>query len=113
MNERTIIKLSLAFALIGIFSLYIIAETSETGYSKIKDIEKDSSVRMKGIVDRVSQKEKVAYVDLIQPEKISIVLFKDKEFLDIQEGDYIEVKGMAEEYEGKIQIVGSLVEKIR
>jgi len=112
MNERNLIKISLIFSLIGIFCLYLIAETIDVPSSKIKDVDKDEFVKIRGIVDKVVDKEKVMFVSLIQPEEIEVVLFKE-EFLDIQEGDYIEVTGMSEEYDGEIQIVGNVVEKIR
>lgn len=113
MKERNLLKISLIFSLVGIFCLYLIAENIDLHYSEIKDLEKDEFVRLKGIVDRVADSEKVAFVELMQPESISVVLFKDKEFIDIQEGDYIEVAGKTEEYEGELQIVGNMVEKIR
>ena len=52
------------------------------------------------------------FVKLIQPEEVEVVLFKE-EYLDIQEGDYIEVEGMTEEYQGDLEIIGNVVRKIR
>ena len=113
MKERNLLKISLIFSLIGIFALYLIAESINVPNSEIDEIEKDEFVKLRGIVDKVNQQEKVAFIELIQPESISVVLFKDEEFIDLQEGDYIEVEGMSEEYNGKIQVVGNMVEKIR
>lgn len=112
MKERSLLKISLIFSLVGIFCLYLIAESIEVPNSKIVDIEEDKFVKLRGIVDKVVDKDKVMFVSLIQPEEISVVLFRE-EYLDIQEGDYIEVSGMTEEYNGELQIVGNVVEKIR
>ena len=113
MNERNLLKISLIFSLIGIFILFLIAESVDLSYSEIKSIEKDEFVKLRGIVDKVNQRDKVAFVELIQPESITVVLFKEDEFIDIQEGDYIEVVGKSEEYKGEIQIIGNVVEKIK
>lgn len=113
MTDRNILKFAFIFSLIGIFALYLISQSIEIPDSSISDIGKDSFVKIKGIVDSVYETEKVAFVKVIQPEQIEVVLFKENEFLDIQEGDYIEVSGTSEEYEGETQIVGNVVKKIR
>jgi DNA/RNA endonuclease YhcR with UshA esterase domain len=81
--------------------------------SNIKDIKADEFVKIKGIVESVNEREKVAFVNIIQPEQIEVVLFKDKENLDLQTGDYVEVSGKSEVYNGEMQIVASVVEKIK
>lgn len=112
MNERNLIRISLVFSLIGIFILFLISQNYYLPDSDIKELEENKFVNIRGIVDKVSDSDKVAFIELIQPDSVSVVLFKDK-YIDIQEGDYIEVRGMTEEYEGKLQIVGNVVEKIR
>ena len=117
MKERNLLKISLVFSLVGIFILFLISQNFYLPDSRIKDLKESGVgnnrfVKLKGIVNKIDDNEKTAVIELIQPEPISVVLFKDR-YLDIQEGDYIEVRGMTGEYKGKLQIVGNVVEKIR
>ncbi len=114
MKEVTLLKAALICSVAGIILLFLISEVidiPEKAISEITEGDKDSSVWVKGIVNRITEKEKVAYIEVIQPESISVVLFKDNENLNLKEGEYVEVAGMVEEYNGKLQLIGNIVKK--
>jgi len=57
--------------------------------------------------------EKVSFLKVAQEktEVVSIVLFKEED-INLEKGDYVEVIGEIEEYEGKNEIIGNLVKRI-
>ena len=114
MKEVTLLKAALICSAAGIILLFLISEVMdipEKAINEITEEDKDSSIWVKGIVNKVTEKEKVAYIEVIQPEEISVVLFKEKENLNLNLGEYVEVAGMVEEYNGNLQIIGNIVKK--
>ncbi|MBW2993092.1 hypothetical protein KY317_00790 [Candidatus Woesearchaeota archaeon] len=113
MKEKTLLKTALICSIAGIIFLFFISEIIEIPEKQINEItEKDENVRIKGIVNRITEKEKVAYIEIIQPEEISVVIFKEKGNIELKEGEYVEVTGKTEEYKKEIQIIGNVVKKI-
>lgn len=112
MKENTLLKTALICSITGIVLLFFVSEMIKFPEKQIKEItEKDSDIWVKGIVDRITEKEKVAYIDVIQPDKITAVIFKEKEALELKEGEYVEVAGRVEEYNKELQIIGNIVRK--
>lgn len=115
MQEKTLLKIALICSVTGIILLFLISEIIEIPEKAIKEItekDKENNVWVKGIVNRITEKEKVAYIEIIQPEEISVVLFKENENLNLKKGEYVEITGKTEEYRKKIQIIGNIVKKI-
>ena len=50
-------------------------------------------------------------VDIAQQDNLKVVVFKDKN-ISLKKGDYIEVLGTVEEYEGELEIIGDRVRLI-
>jgi aspartyl/asparaginyl-tRNA synthetase len=110
-TEAKLLKASIAISLIGLFFLYLYATeiTLET-VSGIENLPIDASVTITGRVSKVTQKEKVAFLDIEnhQIEKTKVFLFKDQNIW-IHTGDYVEITGTIEEYEGEKEIIGNSV----
>lgn len=109
MKEKTLLKIALICSLIGLFTLYIISENlsiEEKTIDKIDNLGED--IKLKGVVDKVINTENVVIVDVLQPQKISVVLFKDED-INISKGSTIEVIGKVEENNGEIQVIGQRV----
>lgn len=113
MKEKTLLKIALICSLIGLFTLYIISENisiEEKTIDKINNLEED--IKIKGVVDKVINAENVVIVDVLQPQKISVVLFKNED-INISKGSTIEVIGKVEENNGEIQVIGQRVRLLK
>ena len=117
MKEKTLLKIALITSLSGLLILYLISSNIEL---KEKNIEKitieniDEFVKLKGIVKRITDTEKVTIMEITQPQEITVVLFKDKNTTTkIQKNNEIEIFGKVDEYEGKLEIIADRVRVIR
>lgn len=116
MKEKTLLKIALICSLLGLLILYLISDTIEIKEKNIEKItleNKDEFVKLRGIVSNVVDTEKVVIMEITQPQEITVVLFKDKETVNIQQGDEVEVIGKVDEYEGKLEIIADRLRVIR
>jgi len=116
MKDKTLLKTALTCSIIGLIILFFISErieVDEITIDKLDEMEIGKTVKIKGYIEDVANMEKVAFLKVAQEktEVVSIVLFKE-ENISLDTGDYVEVIGEVEDYEGKKEIVGNLVKKI-
>jgi len=99
--------------LVGLAFLYFYAgEVEMPTTSQLSNTAPEEKVQIKGIISRVSQQDKVAFIEL-QGERIetmNVVLFADEEAY-LQEGDYVEIVGTVEDYQGKKEVIASQIIK--
>ena len=116
MKEKTLLKVSLIVSLFGLFALYIISDNlgiNEKSVEKITLENKDKFVNLNGIVSKVIDSEKVAILEITQPQKITVVLFKNEnKTIKIREGNEVEIFGKVDEYEGKMELIADGVRVI-
>lgn len=111
MEEKSLLRLALICSLVGIIALFFISENIEIKEKNINEINKDNigeDVKIKGIVSRSTDKGKIILLDVIQPETITVVLFKDSDF-NISIGTKVEIIGEIDEFNGKMEIIGNEV----
>ena len=113
MGEK-LFKVALVGAVVGVFILYLVSTQlglTEYKISEFDEVDKDEEIIINGIVSRVTNKDKVAFLEIAQEEikAVTVVLFKDRE-IDLSPGDLISVEGTIEEYKGKKEIIGNKVE---
>jgi len=117
MREKTLLKIALIISLLGLLGLYIISgniEIKEKNIEKITLENKDEFVKLRGIVNKVIDTEKVAIMEIMQPQEITVVLFKNEDkTIQIKDGNEVEVIGRVGEYEGKLQIVADRLRVVR
>jgi len=117
MREQTLLKTALIVSLLGLSILYLINDNidiKEKNIEKITIDNKDEFVKLKGIVSRLIDTEKVTIMEITQPQEITVVLFKDEnKTMPIQEGNEVEVIGKVDEYEGKLEIIADRLRIIR
>ena len=80
MKEKTLLTTALIVSLAGLLVLYIISDNIEIKKASIEKItldNKDEMVKVKGIVSRLTDTEKVTIMEITQPTEITVVLFKD------------------------------------
>ena len=117
MKEQTLLKIALITSLLGLLILYLISgniEIKEKDIEKITIENKDEFVKLRGFVNKVIDTEKVTIMEIIQPQQMTVVLFKDKnETMPIQQGNEIEIFGKVDEYEGSLEIIADRLRVVR
>ena len=116
MNDASLLKIAISCSIIGLIILFFISdriEIDEITIDKLDEMEIGKTVKIKGYVEDVTNLEKVAFLKVAQEktETVSIVLFKE-ENISLNKGDYVEVTGEIEDYEGEKEIIGNLVKRI-
>ncbi|SRR3989344_88088 len=113
MKEQTIFLFSIMISLLGLFFLYIYA--GEVQLKPIGDLDHpnlDQTVRVEGLVTKVSQQEKVFFLQIEgkKTETMNIIFFPREEIV-LHSGEYVDVTGLVEEYDGKKEIIADKVIK--
>ena len=117
MQEKTVLKTALIISLLGLLVLYMFSDNvqlKEKNIEKITLDNKDEFVKVRGIVSKVIDTEKVTIMEITQPQQITVVLFKNEnKTMPIQEGNQVEIFGKVDEYEGKLEIIADRLRIIR
>ena len=113
MKEKTLFKIALICSLVGIIALYFISEKisiNEVSIDKINEIDVGKSVKITGRVEKVSDSGKVMFLEVGQEkiETIPVLLFKDSA-VSLKKGDYVEITGTVENYEGEREVIANRV----
>ncbi|MBU0627940.1 MAG: hypothetical protein KKC75_02030 [Nanoarchaeota archaeon] len=109
MKEKTLLKTAIICAILGVFIIYLISENvvlDESSIGKIKEEQIGKDVKLKGVVNSVFNSEKATIITITQPEEIKVMLQGN---ISLSEGDYVEVIGEVDEYNGELEIIGNRV----
>ena len=112
MKEKTLLKVAIISALIGVFILYIVSENTtidETSIGKIEEEQIGNDVKVKGVVKSAFNGKKISIITITQPEEMKIVVYEN---VSVKEGDYIEVIGEIDEYNGELEVIGNRIRVI-
>ena len=117
MQEKTLLKIALIVSLTGLLIIYLISGNiviKETNIEKITIANKDEFVKVRGIVSRITDTERVTIMDITQPTEITVVLFKgENKTTPIREGNEVEIIGKVDEYEDRLEIIAHRARIIR
>ena len=117
MKEKTVLKIALISSLVGLLVLYLISDNitiEEKNIEKITLDNKDEFVKVRGLVNKVVDTEKVTIIEIMQPNEITVVLFKNENKATlIQEGNEVEIIGKVDEYEGELEIIAQRARIVR
>ena len=111
MNERAIFKISIASIIIGlVFLLLYAGEVNLDAAENIEDIPEEQIVKIKGRVTNLKTSDKAIFLEVEGEviQKNQVLAFTDSD-LYLQEGDYVEISGMVEEYNGEKEIIASQI----
>lgn len=114
MNEKILYQISLAMTIIGLLFLFIYTETISTPNleSNLENqaLTPKKPLVMQGKVSSVSTHEKAIFLEILREkiEPTTIILFAN-ENVTLKPGDVVEVTGIAEEYNGKTEIIADKV----
>lgn len=113
MEEKTLLKVSLIVALLGIVVLYFISSGISLDIIEGMDgVKEEEEVKIAGVVGKVVEGDNVVFLEVLNKkvEKIKVVLFKDGG-VSLAEGDYVEILGTVEDYLGEKEVIGNKVVK--
>ena len=111
MEERDIYKISIITIIVGLGILaFYVDEVSLEGVARLEELPDAKSVRLQGIVEKVTQIDNVIFLK-VKGEEIVIndVVVFDDEPLYVKEGNYVEIDGIVEEYKGKKEVIANSV----
>ncbi len=111
MKDRTLLRIALITAIVGLFLAALFLEKEQVNLtSRLDELPEDTEVTIIGKVVRVTNTEKVAFLEIQRQkiEPVTVVLFKEDN-ITIKPGDYVEIEGSTEIYEGKPEIIGNKV----
>jgi len=97
-------------SIVGVIILWFISGTilpdESISYANI-----DNSVIIQGEIRRMVPGENLVLIDVERLANIKVVVFSS-ENLSVSEGDTIEVVGVLEEYEGKLEVVAERITRL-
>ena len=75
--------------------------------------EEDQSYSVQGTIKRVTQLDKVTFLEIQKEDELTVILFKNYP-VDLNPGDYIEVIGKASKSDtGELQLIGNEVRVVK
>ena len=108
MNDRTLIKISLAWALIGVFALILIASYAKPEQIKISDLENyvGKTVLLQGEILRVSGNDKTSFIDLKDDSgQTTVAVFGPAG--NVTAKDSVAIKGKVQVYRNEPGLIAS------
>jgi len=117
MNEKILVKISFICSLIGIIALFFLSESIEITERTIDQIDIGmigNDVSVEGVVNRVTNTEKVIIMDVIDTNnnenKLTVVAFKKSDDnIELTKGSKVSITGKIEEYNSKPEIIASKI----
>ncbi len=111
MKERTLFTIAALLSITGLLFLFFYAEELELKSVARLDAElPEEEIAVLGRITRLSVQENVTFLE-IQGERIEtidVILFPEEKLL-LREGDFVEIAGTVEEYQGKKEVIASSV----
>ncbi len=111
MNEKIILKISLIIVVLGLVFLTFYSDGVELkAVERIDSALPEQEIKLKGIINRLTTTEKVSFIELEgqKVEKTKVILFPDGDIY-LKEGDYVELSGTVEEYQGEKEVIANKV----
>jgi RecJ-like exonuclease len=114
MNEKTLLKISLIFSILGILLILFISENTSIDLSNISEITKeniDEKVRIQGIVTNIVETESLTILNVKDNTgKITIIIFEIG--IGLQKDQRVEIIGSVTDYEDQLEIMADQIKKI-
>ena len=95
-----------------VHTLYLISENisiDESSIGKIENEQVGNDVKVKGVVNDVFNGEKISIITITQPEEMKVIVYGN---ISVNEGDYIEIIGEIDEYQGELEVIGDRIRVI-
>ena len=116
MKEINLFKIALSCSILGLILLFFISEQieiDETAIDKIDETDIGESVKIIGKIETINDVGNLVFIDINQEkiESVSVMLFKDSDII-LKKGDYVEIIGDIDEYEGKKEVIANRIRLI-
>ena len=116
MKEKTLLKIAVLSSVLGLLILFFISSyipIQEINIDRIDEMDIGEPVKIYGEILKVGESDKVLFLQIGQEkiEKVEVILFKDSDF-DLKEGNYVEIIGEIDDYQGKREIIAHTVKII-
>lgn len=111
MNEKLLWKVSSIAVIIGLVMMYGYAGKVEVKPNlDLETMPLDKEITVRGEITAVRTHDKAIFLEIAgeKVETVDVVLFNDKDVF-VKEGNYIEITGKVEEYNGKKEIIAEKV----
>lgn len=105
MKDSVLLKLALVVGFLGLVALYFISGNVQLKPTSVSKLDSTNQVLLRGVISKIFENDQVINIELIQPDKITVVMFKKDALVDLEKGDVIEVKGRAQNSGDKEEIV--------
>ena len=109
MQEKDIYKISLILVIVGlIFLFFYSGELSTNVVDNIDNLPEAEKVTIQGKISQISVHDKVTFLK-ITGEKIittDVILFSEEEVF-LEEGNFVQISGIIEDYQGKKEVIAS------
>jgi len=108
MDDRTLVKISLAWSLIGVFVLIFIASYAEPEQIEIKNLENyvGKTVLIRGEVVGMSARESASFMGISDDSGNTTAVAFEK-ITNISIGNIVAVKGKVQLYKGEPELIAS------
>jgi len=110
MEEKKLLKLALICSLLGTALLYIISLTISQEEKSFSFVEDDEYSVISGEVSSVNNYGNVSFVKIYQKMPVDVVIIGNN-YVELNKGDFVEVRGTKKEYEGKKEFVADEIRK--
>lgn len=113
MEDEKTFKIILAISLIGVLSLLILVKTLEIPLTNIGNLTEsniDKTAKVQGNISSITETQGLYLINLKDATgKLTIVVFKNKQDLNLKKRQAIEVQGKVIEYKGELEIQASVI----
>ena len=111
MQEKSLIRIALSCMIIGLIFLYFFAE--EVSIPTIKSLENseiEETTKITGEITSLKIYENVVHFKIIGTKEIKTdIIFFPQEEPFLKNGQYVNIEGITEKYNGKKQVIASSV----
>ena len=112
MQEKIVLNCALATSLSGLIILFAIASLASPEKIEITNLENaeiKEVIEINGVVTSAKDYGKIMFLELTQPQSVDVIVFKEKN-ISITKGEFVNIVGQIEDYNGEKEIVASSIE---
>jgi DNA/RNA endonuclease YhcR with UshA esterase domain len=110
MEEKTLLKISMLTSIVGVLVLFVISLNVDDGEKNFQLVNDQDYATISGKIGAVSSTGNATFVTVYQTKPVTAVIFS-KEYLNLAEGDYVEMRGTVQFYNGKKEFVAEEIRK--
>jgi hypothetical protein len=110
MDEKTLLKISLITSLAGTALLFLISLNVGNEEKSFQLVQDGDYTTISGKIGRVSAMENITFLTVYQTKPVTAIVF-GKEYLQLNEGDFVEMRGDVQDYNGKKEFVAEEIRK--